>query len=118
MIKTLAGIGFLVLLLYAVDGIKQALGLPVPSAIVAMLLLTFFFASQRRVPDFVDQGAKALMRVIPLLFIPPLVAILDVRAMVLSHPVVLFLAVTGSTLVGLVVTGLLYKALVRKRGRV
>lgn len=109
MIRPAAGILFLTLLYLAVDGLVQAFSVPVPAAIVAMAVLALFLQWHKRVPDFIAAGSDALVRLFPLLFVPPLVAVADLGALLWGQAVVLFCAVVASTLVGLFITVILYR---------
>ena len=111
MIRPAAGIAFLTLLYLAVDGLAEVSGVPVPSAILAMATLALFLHWHQRVPDFIADGSDALVRLFPLLFVPPLVAVADLGALLSGQAVVLFCAVVASTLVGLFATAIIYRVI-------
>lgn len=104
-----AGVGFLLLLVLALEGLQGAFGTVIPPAVLAMALLTLFFVWYGRVPGFVAQGAGLLFRVFPLLFIPPLVAIIRFADVIAREWLILLLVVSLSTFAGLVVTAVVYR---------
>ncbi|SDE69896.1 CidA/LrgA family protein [Kordiimonas lacus] len=117
MARSLVGILILMAFLYGAAFLVRSLSLPLPAPILGLLLLTAVLLARRGVPEVIAAGSDTLIRIFPLLFIPPIVALLDVKALVLSAPLVLLLAVSASTLVGLLVTAFLYRALVRGKGQ-
>ena len=116
MAKSLAGVLILVAFLYCAAFLARAVALPIPAPILGLLMLTACLLLWRRVPVVIAAGSDTLIRIFPLLFIPPIVALLGVKALVLSAPIVLVLAVSVSTLVGLLVTAFLYRVMVRGEG--
>lgn len=111
-----AGIGFFVLLVLALEGLVAGFALPVPSAVLAMALLTVFFVWNGGVPAFVATGAGFLFRIFPLLFIPPLVGIVKLRDVVVAEWLSLLLVVTLSTVMGLLAAAAAYR-MFHGRGR-
>jgi holin-like protein len=111
--RSLVGILILMAFLYGAAFLVRTFALPLPAPILGLLMLTAFLLAWRDVPDVIAAGSDTLIRIFPLLFIPPIVALLDAKALALSAPLVLVLAVSASTLVGLLVTAFLYRALVR-----
>ncbi len=118
MFRSFAGIVFFMAVFLVVDWAVKRMNVPLPSAVIAMALLSLGMFAQKRVPVTLEAGAALLFRVFPLFIIPLLVSIVEVREQVLGHWVVLLLAVTVSTFLGLAVTGLLYKWLSRQSGSV
>ena len=113
MVRSLVGVFILVALLYGATFVVRALALPLPAPILGLLVLTAFLVLRRGVPPIIEAGSRALIRIFPLLFVPPIVALLAHKALVLSAPLVLLLAVSVSTIIGLLVTAFLYRALAR-----
>ena len=115
-IAGVAGIGFFILLVLALEFFLTGFGVPVPSAVLAMALLTAFFIWHGNVPAFLATGAGFLFRVFPLLFIPPLVGIVKLREVMVAEWLPLLLVVTVSTVLGLVTAALAYRTF-HGRGR-
>ena len=113
--RVIGGLAFFALTVLALDGFRQALGIPVPTPILAMALLAFFFLRHGKVPDFIEDAANTLFRIFPLLFIPALVSIITLTSLVKDHWLVLLLVVTLSSLIGLTGAALTYKAMRRSR---
>ncbi len=116
MARSLVGVLILMACLYGAAFLARSFVLPFPAPILGLLVLTVFLLLWRGVPDVLAAGSRSLIRIFPLLFIPPIVALLQVKALVLSAPLVLLLAISASTLVGLLVTAFLYRLLVRGEG--
>ncbi|TNE60546.1 MAG: CidA/LrgA family protein [Alphaproteobacteria bacterium] len=113
----IAGVGFFAGLVLVVDWAVRHTGLPLPAPVVAMALLVLGLGLQKRVPRTLDAGAGLLFRIFPLLFIPPLVALVAVGDILLRQWLVLLFAVTASTFIGLAVTALLFRAFRKTGGR-
>ncbi len=113
MTRSLVGVLILMACLYGAAFLARALALAFPVPILGLLMLTAFLLLWRGVPDVLAAGSRSLIRIFPLLFIPPIVALLQVKGLVLSAPLVLLLAVSASTLVGLLVTAFLYRLMMR-----
>ncbi|WP_417460509.1 CidA/LrgA family protein [Kordiimonas sp.] len=111
MVKVAGGFVFFALLVLGLDGLCQALGLAIPTPIVAMGVLAIFFVSHGKVPEFIDDTANALFRIFPLLFIPALVSIITLTDLIESHWLVLLLVVTVSSFLGLAAAALAFKAM-------
>jgi|GEM_PF-1583537 len=114
--RSLLGVLILMAFLYGAAFLVRAFALPFPAPILGLLMLTALLLLMRRVPAGIAAGSDTLIRIFPLLFIPPIVALLGVKALVLSAPLVLLLAISASTLVGLLVTAFLYRLLARGQG--
>lgn len=115
MVQTAGGLAFLALLVLGLDGLCQALGLPVPTPIVAMGVLVIFFLRHGSVPVFIDDAAHALFRIFPLLFIPALVSIVTFTDLIKSHWLILFGVVTLSSFMGLAAAAVALKIMGRNR---
>ncbi|WP_262689926.1 CidA/LrgA family protein [Kordiimonas aestuarii] len=109
----LAGVAFLTLVALALGGLVEGFVIPIPSSVLAMAVLTLFFIWNKGVPRFIDTGAGYLFRIFPLLFIPPLVAIVDLMELLKQQWLLLLLIVTLSTFLSIVVAALTYQALQR-----
>ncbi len=115
-LQTAVGIGFMLLLVLALDGLVKGFALPLPATVLAMAALTVFFIWNKGVPGFLDAGARGLFRIFPLLFIPALVSTVEIRNFIAQQWVVLLLIVTFSTFAGLVASVLVYR-MVAARGQ-
>ena len=117
MANRIAGIFVIALLYFALEGLGRMIVLPLPSAVLGILVLSVLLLWLGRIPDYLGEGAETLIRLFPLLFIPPLVAVSDLGALISRHWLVLLLAVSVSTLTGLWVTAFVYRALRKGQGQ-
>ena len=109
---TLRGLAVLLLCQSAGELLVRALALPLPGPVIGMLLLWGLLA----VPAFrgpVEAAADALLAHLSLLFVPLGVGVISHLGVLREHGVALALTLVASTVVGLVVTALVLRALWR-----
>ncbi|NAZ88566.1 CidA/LrgA family protein [Kineococcus indalonis] len=90
-------------------------GLPVPGAVLGLVLLLAVGARHRGLVARAQPAADPLLRHLQLLFVPPGVGALTQLSEIAEHAAPLAVAVVGSFAVGLVVAGALLQALLRRR---
>ena len=90
-------------------------GLPVPGAVVGLVLLLAVGAAHRGLIARAQPAADPLLRHLQLLFVPPGVGALTQLSEIAEHAAPLAVAVVGSFALGLVVAGALLQALLRRR---
>ncbi|WP_308469911.1 CidA/LrgA family protein [Kineococcus rubinsiae] len=112
----LAGLGVLLLLQLLGTLLVALLHLPVPGAVVGLVLLVALGVRHRGLVRRVEPAGDPLLRHLQLLFVPPGVGVVTEASRLADAAGPLALAVGGSFAAGLVVAGLLLQALLR-RGR-
>jgi len=113
----LAALGVLLLLQLLGTLVVAVLHLPVPGAVVGLVLLVAFGARYRGLLRRVEPAGDPLLRHLQLLFVPPGVGVVTEGSRLAAAAGPLALAVGGSFAVGLVVAGLLLQALLRRGER-
>lgn len=95
--------------------ISRSLSLPVPGAVLGMLLLFLTFSVRKTIPDHLKQTAPALLRHLSLLFIPAGVGVFALRKMLEAYAIQLIVIVLLSTLVTWVVSAWVLHRLLQRR---
>jgi len=113
----LAALGVLLLLQLLGTLVVAVLHLPVPGAVVGLVLLVVVGARWRGLLRRVEPAGEELLRHLQLLFVPPGVGVVTEASRLAAAAGPLALAVGGSFAVGLVVAGLLLQALLRRGAR-
>lgn len=108
------GLTFLVIIFIVCQWLAQILGLNIPPALLGIGVLLLLLLLLRRVPLFVASGAKPLLSHMVLFLIPAIVGIVAHISLILEFPMVLFLAIVGTTIVSLFITALLSQKLMGK----
>ncbi|WP_432504837.1 CidA/LrgA family protein [Kineococcus arenarius] len=90
-------------------------GLPVPGAVVGLVVLLAVGARHRGLVARAQPAADPLLRHLQLLFIPPGVGALTQLSALAENAAPLAVSVVGSFAAGLVVAGVLLQALLRRR---
>lgn len=108
--------GLLWLLLYQWLGtLLSHWGLPLPGPIVGMLLLLGHLQLSGGVGESLENTASNLLRHLPLLLIPPAVGIMTQLETLHAQGLAIAVALLGSLLIGLPITGWLLQWLIRRR---
>lgn len=110
-------IGVLAAIYRAATVIVEYLHLPVPGNVLGMLLLFGLLSSGAVEEAWVADGAGFLTRHFSLFFIPILVGLIDWAGLLVASGPRLLIALVGSSLVGLVVTGRVVQRLTRPQTR-
>lgn len=109
----LRGLAILLLLQAAGEGLAHLLGLPIPGPVVGLvLLLVALQFSALRVP--VGAIAELLLAHLSLLFVPVGVGVIVHLDLVSRYGLQLLLAIVASTWIGMAVTALVLRALLRR----
>ena len=112
--RLVAGVGVLFLFLW---GVKRLLGpFPVPPAIVLLIAFVGLLAFSTSIRRFLEPAADFLLRYMPLFFVPPLVGVADKWTEVKDLWLPIVFAVFVSSMIGLLVSGLLFRLLKNKGG--
>ena len=92
-------------------------GAPVPAGLLALLVLIALLLT-RAVPErAVGDGADALLRILPALFLPPGIAVVRELPTVRGHALSLAAVLLGSLVVGQLAAGVVAQAAVRRERR-
>ncbi|WP_051559812.1 CidA/LrgA family protein [Marinobacterium jannaschii] len=104
-------IGFLALLLCQLAGelLVVWLELPVPGAVVGMLILLSLLAIRGEAPASVRQAGEGLLSILPLFLVPAGVGLMLHFQLIAANWWSILLALLGSTLITMLVVGVLMK---------
>jgi len=104
-------IGFLVLLAFQLLGelIVLLLGLPVPGAVLGMLLLLIALALKGEVPAGVRQAGEGLLSVLPLFLVPAGVGLMLHFELIAKSWLSILIALLVSTFLAMLVVALVMK---------
>jgi holin-like protein len=97
------------------EALVRLLGLPVPGAVLGMLLLLIWLGLRGGLPASLEEQAPALLDQLALLILPAGVGIITVGPLVEGLAFRLGLALVGATLATLVGTALLLRLLLGRR---
>jgi holin-like protein len=113
MIRALA-----ILLLCQLAGtvLQQALGLPMPGPVLGFLLLVAVFLYRGGPGDELRETSQGLLRHMGLLFVPAGVGVVGELAVLKQNALALVIAIPVSTVLGLVVTGVIMQWFMRRAG--
>ena len=89
---------------------------PLPGPVLGMALLAVLLASIKRIPDGLATTSDALLKAMPLFFIPAGVGILTLSETFRSAWLPIGVALVGSTAIAMTVTALVMKAVLKWRG--
>ena len=111
---------FVVLLFFQCvgEGISHAFHLPVPGAVVGMLLLLLALLLRPATVTVVEPASLQLLRHLSLLFIPAGVGIMASASKVRSDAVAVVVSVAVSTTLAIAVAALVTRALLRRQRRI
>jgi holin-like protein len=105
------------LLFFAADALGEAmhrlLHLPIPGPVLGMVLLFALFARLGPVPTEIAQTGRAVLRLLPLFFVPAGVGAIEHAALIARYWPAILAALAGSSLAALLVTGFALHALER-----
>lgn len=93
------------------------LSIPFPGSLIGMLLLLLCLMSGIIPTGFVDQGASFLLKHLSLLFIPIIAGIVAFPILFTKYGLMLILVTMFSTLMIIIISGLVSQSLARKQER-
>jgi holin-like protein len=113
MIRALA-----ILLLCQLAGtvLQQALGLPMPGPVLGFLLLVAVFLVRGGPGDELRETSQGLLKHLGLLFVPAGVGVVGELAVLKQNALALLIAIPASTVLGLLVTGIVMQWFMRRPG--
>ncbi len=94
--------------------LARLLQLPIPGPVVGMLLLFIVLMLRGGPGPSLAQLSQNLIRYLPLILIPPSVALMDHLPLLRHHALLLSVVILGTTLVSLLVAALLGQQLLGK----
>lgn len=101
------------------SGLQKLLHLPLPGSIIGMLLLLTALSLRIMKGQWVGQGAKNLLAILPLLLVPSTIGVINYPALFTGKGMFVFLIVIVSTIITIVVTAktsqFLEKLVLRKK---
>lgn len=109
-------LGFIVYSM-VINGITEALHLPVPGSILGLVLLFLLLQFKVIKLEWVDLGSKWLLAEMLLFFIPPVVGVVEYKELMLSSGLRIAVAIVSSILAVMVITGLLAEKLSNHEGK-
>lgn len=101
------GLLFLFVFLLVGGALQSQFSLPVPDAIVGMLLLLMFLVIRGKTPDSLQQTTKSLSPLLPLFLIPVSSGIITQKEMISDFGFELLVILAISLVPGILVTGLI-----------
>jgi len=99
---------------FAGEVLVSLVGLPVPGPVVGMVILLGVLMIMGRVPQPLGRIAETLLSHLSLLFVPAAVGVMLHFHLIGAEWPAMSLAVLASTIIGIVVTGLVMTLLVRR----
>lgn len=91
--------------------IARGLGLPLPGPVIGMALLLMVLVVRKHEPPALAQTCDGLLQHLSLLFVPAGVGVLVYLRLIADQWFAILAALIGSTVLGLIVTALVLKAL-------
>jgi holin-like protein len=112
-LKTAVQVIFFILLAEVSDGIAALLHLPVSGSVVGILLLFGLLQLKLIRMEWIELGSKWLLAEMLLFFIPAAVGITNYKSLIIHSGIVIFLTILCSTILVMVLAGMLGERLVR-----
>lgn len=112
----MSGVLALVACQFAGEIVTRVLGLPVPGPIVGMMLLLMALFGVGDVPAELERVSKLIISLLPLLVIPAGAGIIENASAFSGDALAILIALVVSTLAGLIVSGVVARALIERRG--
>ena len=99
------------------EGIKYLIPLPIPASIYGMLILFVLLCSKVLRIDQVKETVKFLIDIMPIMFIPAAVGLMDTWASINTIIGYLLVLTIVTTMVVMIVSGLITQIVIRKSRR-
>lgn len=97
------------------EGLAALFGWPIPGPVLGMLLLLAGLMLRGAVPDDFAADSHGLLKYLPLVLIPPSVAVMDHGHSLRDNALAIGAVIVLSTMLSLLVAGLLFSRLTGKR---
>lgn len=114
-IQLIIQVVFLFSLAWIGEFIQAWLYLPIPGSIIGFLILLGLLLTKIIPAKWIEQGAKALLFLLPLLFVPFNLGVMEYPELLSLNGALMVLSVAASTIVSMVAIGHLCQWLEKKR---
>ncbi|WP_297577052.1 CidA/LrgA family protein [uncultured Deefgea sp.] len=111
----LYGLSVVFLALVSGEFLRQLFQLPIPAVVIGMLLLTAWCIVRRGVEPRVAYASEGLLRYLGILFVPAGVGLIELGDKLKSQGIAMLLTILISTMVTLLVTGVVLQFLLLRR---
>lgn len=108
------GLCLLVLIFIASQQVTSYFEIKLPPALLGIGVLLLLLLALRKVPMFIQTGARPMLSHMVLFLIPAIVTIVAHFALILEFPLVLLLAIVGTTVLSLFITAVISQKLMGK----
>lgn len=107
-----------ILILYQLIGtvIQQATGLPVPGAVIGLILALLWFLFVAPPSEDMRQTAQGLLKYLGLLFVPAGVGVINELGLLRQDAMAIAVSIAVSTALGMLVTGCTMQWFLARRG--
>ena len=105
----LAGLFALLVFLVLGEAIQSWIAIPVPSAIIGMVLLLILIILRNKIPKSIELASNSLSPLLPLFIIPISAGLLTQTAIIEQHGLKLLIILTISLIPGVLVTALVLR---------
>ena len=109
------GLSIIFLALVSGELLRQLFQLPIPAAVIGMLLLTAWCIVRRGAEQRVVYASEGLLRYLGILFVPAGVGLIELGDKLKSQGVAMVVTILISTVITLLVTGLVLQFLLARR---
>lgn len=106
-----------ILILFQLVGtvVQQATGLPMPGAVIGLIMALFWFVVIRAPSEDMRQTAQGLLKYLGLLFVPAGVGVINELGILRKDAVVIAISIAVSTVLGMLVTGVTMQWFLKRR---
>lgn len=111
----LYGLSIIFFALVSGELLRQLFNLPIPSVVLGMLLLTAWCILRRGAETRLALASEGLLRYLGILFVPAGVGLMELGNKLQTQGVAMLVTIILSTVVTLLVTGLVLNALLSRR---
>lgn len=109
------GLALLIFIYLICEHLTAIFDLSVPPALMGIVMLLLILLSVRRVPLFVQLGTRPMLSHMVLFLIPAIVGIMAHYVIILQFPLVLLLAIGGTTILSMFITAVISQKLMANR---
>ncbi|QZA79698.1 CidA/LrgA family protein [Deefgea piscis] len=114
-LRMLYGLSIIFLALVSGELLRQLFQLPIPAVVIGMLLLTAWCIVRRGAEQRVVYASEGLLRYLGILFVPAGVGLIELGDKLKSQGVAMVVTILISTVITLLVTGLVLQFLLARR---
>lgn len=107
----IAALALLLALPVVLEALARSIGLPMPGAVAAYILLLTWLTLRGEVPEMLARASETLVQFLPLLFVPPALGILAHQDLLRADFLALVAGIVFGTCAGLLTTALVLREL-------